>query len=76
MSTPGAVMSTTSSDNPRGPDVPGSLRARHSPQRANCAYEVHTFWPLTTQPAAGRRVGVGSRPGSTAPTGPSPLPAR
>ena len=50
MSTPGASMSTTSSDSPRGPEVPASVRARHSPQRANWAYDVHTFWPETCHP--------------------------
>src|SRR3954469_25505874 len=27
-----------------------SVRARHTPQSANCAYEVQTFWPLRTHP--------------------------
>ena len=38
----------------------GVVRARHRPQSANCAYDVHTFWPLTTQPVS-RRVAYGAR---------------
>src|SRR5947208_3661781 len=27
-----------------------SVRAKHTPQSANWAYDVHTFWPLSTHP--------------------------
>ena len=30
------------------------MRARQIPQRANCAYDVHTFWPDSSQPSSTR----------------------
>lgn len=32
----------------------GSVRARHTPQRALCAADVHTFWPVSSQPPSPR----------------------
>jgi len=36
----------------------GSVRARHTPQSENWAYEVHTFWPVTRQPSPSRSARV------------------
>ena len=30
----------------------GSVRARQIPHRAWVAYDVHTFWPLSSQPSS------------------------
>ena len=37
-----------------------SVRARQIPQRANCAYDVHTFWPESSQPSSTRTARVAS----------------
>ena len=37
-----------------------SVRARQIPQRANCAYDVHTFWPDSSQPSSTRTARVDS----------------
>ncbi len=50
-STPGSDMSTTSAVMPCcGRAASGSVRARQSPQVANCAYDVHTLRPVRTYP--------------------------
>ena len=46
--TPSACMSTTRAVMPCCRfGASGSVRVRHSPQSANCAYDVHTLRPLT-----------------------------
>ena len=49
-STPGARMSTITTVIPARLGASGLVRARHRPQSANWAYEVHTLRPCSTQP--------------------------
>ena len=59
-STPSARMSTANAVMPACFFTSGSVRARHSPQSANWAYDVHTFWPDSRQPPSSRTARVDS----------------
>jgi hypothetical protein len=51
-------MSTTRYEIPLCFGASASVRARQMPQRANCAYDVHTFWPLSSHPSPSRTAEV------------------
>ena len=58
--TPGWRMSITNIVRPACRCEPGSVRATIAPKSAHCATLVHTFWPVSSQPASSATARVDS----------------
>ena len=55
---PGVFMSSMKNEMPSCFETSGSVRASRIPQCARSAIDVHTFWPLTSQPPSTRSARV------------------